>query len=300
MKKIYALFAAVLCGMAMNAKTLYLAPNDNWKEAGARFAIYAFGNGEGWTDMTAVSGASGIYQATVDDKYPYVIFCRMNPSATENTWGNKWNQTQDMQVQADKNLCTIASGAWDNGGSWGVYDDGGQGGQGGGGGQGGQGGGQGGGSVEGNPRYYYKMYTASDETWHEPSEETLFDHGVADVIAYTGNAYVFVLYQVDGQGGVQYRTEQFVDATHRQARLVLEGPSDWQLPAGVTNLYLYDNEDGSLTVSADPIPGKKLADPQPEGIENTQVSEKARKVIIDGQLRIVRGDKIFDATGRQL
>lgn len=33
---------------------------------------------------------------------------------------------------------------------------------------------------------------------------------------------------------------------------------------------------------------------------NTQVTEKARKVFIDGQLRIIRGDKMFDATGRQL
>ena len=38
----------------------------------------------------------------------------------------------------------------------------------------------------------------------------------------------------------------------------------------------------------------------PQGIEKTEVTEKAHKVIIDGQLRIVRGDKIFDATGRQL
>jgi len=37
-----------------------------------------------------------------------------------------------------------------------------------------------------------------------------------------------------------------------------------------------------------------------QAVEHTAVSEKAHKVIIDGQLRIVRGDKIFDATGRQL
>ncbi|MBR6304667.1 MAG: hypothetical protein IKR37_03450 [Paludibacteraceae bacterium] len=37
-----------------------------------------------------------------------------------------------------------------------------------------------------------------------------------------------------------------------------------------------------------------------QGVENTTVSNKAHKVIIDGQLRIVRGDKIFDATGREL
>ena len=37
-----------------------------------------------------------------------------------------------------------------------------------------------------------------------------------------------------------------------------------------------------------------------QDIVNTQVTEKARKVFIDGQLRIVRGDKMFDATGREL
>lgn len=37
-----------------------------------------------------------------------------------------------------------------------------------------------------------------------------------------------------------------------------------------------------------------------QAIENTPVSEKARKVIINGQLRIVRGDKIYDVTGREL
>ena len=38
----------------------------------------------------------------------------------------------------------------------------------------------------------------------------------------------------------------------------------------------------------------------PQGIENAAAGAKARKVIIDGQLRIIRGDKVFDATGREL
>ena len=37
-----------------------------------------------------------------------------------------------------------------------------------------------------------------------------------------------------------------------------------------------------------------------QAVENTEVIEKARKVWVDGQLRIIRGDKVFDATGRQL
>ena len=37
-----------------------------------------------------------------------------------------------------------------------------------------------------------------------------------------------------------------------------------------------------------------------QAIENTPVTEKARKVFIDGHLRIIRGDKMFDATGKEV
>lgn len=37
-----------------------------------------------------------------------------------------------------------------------------------------------------------------------------------------------------------------------------------------------------------------------QGVEENIVTEKARKVFIDGQLRIIRGNRMFDATGREL
>ena len=37
-----------------------------------------------------------------------------------------------------------------------------------------------------------------------------------------------------------------------------------------------------------------------QAIENTPAAEKAHKMIIDGQLRIVRGGKMYDATGKEL
>lgn len=156
----------------------------------------------------------------------------------------------------------------------------------------------GGGSVEGNPRYYYKGYVDGQDV--EPSEATLFDHGIAE-IEFSQQAALFVLYQVDGYPGVQYMTSSWVDGP-RSATLSTKGGSEkWNCPLGTTTLYLYDNGDGTLEISADPIPGKKLADPQPaQGLENTATSDKARKMFVNGQLVIVRGDKMFDATGRQL
>lgn len=151
--------------------------------------------------------------------------------------------------------------------------------------------------VEGNPRYYYKGYINGEDV--EPSEATLFDHGLAE-LDVTTDAYIFILYQVDGFPGVQYMTASYVDGpTH--ATVLTTGSEKFHIGAGSYTLYLYDNGDGTLEVSTQPISGKKLADPQPvQGIEENWATEKAHKVFIDGQLRIVRGDKVFDVTGRQL
>ena len=102
---------------------LYLKPNDNWKTDGARFAAYFFNNGETWSDMTLVEGETDIYAVTVPTGFVDVIFCRMNPNATENNWNNKWNQTSDLKVPTDgTNLYTVTEGAWDKGeGTWSTY-----------------------------------------------------------------------------------------------------------------------------------------------------------------------------------
>ena len=101
---------------------LYLAPNNNWKSDGARFAAYFFGAGEAWVGMTD-SDADGIYEVNIPvGGYTSVIFCRMNPGAAANNWNNKWNQTSDLVIPTDgTNLYTIAEGAWDKGnGTWSV------------------------------------------------------------------------------------------------------------------------------------------------------------------------------------
>ena len=103
--------------------TLYLKPNANWSADGARFAMYYFnGTANGWADMRDEDG-DRIYEGVVPADYSNVIFCRMNPAATENNWNNKLNQTADLTVPTDGTNCyTVAEGTWDQGGGeWSVY-----------------------------------------------------------------------------------------------------------------------------------------------------------------------------------
>ena len=76
------------------------------------------------------------------------------------------------------------------------------------------------------------------------------------------DAYLFVIYQVDGQPGVQYMTTDYVDGpTH--ATLVTTGFEKMHVTAGTYTLYLYDNQDGTLELSTEPMAGKTLVSTLP-------------------------------------
>ena len=102
---------------------LYLVPNDNWNIDNARFAIYVFGTGDAWESMTAVEGETNLYEVTVPTgSWTNVIFCRMNPSSTTNSWDTKWNQTSDLTYDGTNNCYTVKESTWDKGGgTWSTY-----------------------------------------------------------------------------------------------------------------------------------------------------------------------------------
>ena len=72
------------------------------EEGNERFAVYCFGSGEKWYDMTLETDDAcegKIYSAEVDTKYTGYDFCRMDGAISENIWANKWNQTVDLDAQ---------------------------------------------------------------------------------------------------------------------------------------------------------------------------------------------------------
>ena len=106
-------------GNAWAGGGIYLKPNSNWTQSNARFAAYFFKSSKNsdskWMSMYA-SNKSGYYVCAIPDGYDMVILCRMNPSANDNNWNNKWNQTGDLNVPSDEKIvCSINSGQWDCG-----------------------------------------------------------------------------------------------------------------------------------------------------------------------------------------
>ena len=84
------------------ANTVYLKPSDEWKNDNARFAVYYWKDSEnGWVDMEDVGCTGEYYKADIPLKYTDIIFCRMNPNATEYKFENVWNQSENLQVPTD-------------------------------------------------------------------------------------------------------------------------------------------------------------------------------------------------------
>lgn len=108
-------------------ETIYLRPNSNWLEAGARFAAYFWQTGkpEMWVNMTA-DVEQNVYKCDVPEGYPNIIFVRMNPDTSVNSWddGVKWGQTTDLLVPeaGSSNVCyVITPGTWGEDGYWTTY-----------------------------------------------------------------------------------------------------------------------------------------------------------------------------------
>lgn len=117
------LAALPMAVFAADTTTLYLKPSTNWMDASARFVAYFFTDGAGseWVDCTAEE--EGLYSVAVPEAgYEKVIFVRMNPSSTENGWGeNVWAQTADLTVPAagdDKVVFAFNGTGWETTGEW--------------------------------------------------------------------------------------------------------------------------------------------------------------------------------------
>ena len=187
MKKIFTLFAALAMVMSMSAAKLYLTPNSNWNNDNARFAAYFFDNGEKWISMTKVAGETNLYEVEAPAGYPKVIFCRMNPSAAANNWGNKWNQTDDLTIPTDgKNHYTVKEGTWSNGGGdWTIWP------------------------VPAAKNYVDVTITvtanaAASIKWHSAGDKLANATDYVAMNAGENNTYTYTLAQVDDFSGVKY------------------------------------------------------------------------------------------------
>lgn len=121
MKKFFAFLLVFACAISVNAKVIYLVPNA-WTSDGAALFVHSWGGGSDIAGkMTQVS--DNLYQYEIGSN-TNCLFVRQSPSlGNQINWDQKWNQTADLAIPADKNCYTI-TGWGPNDGSWSVYTSG--------------------------------------------------------------------------------------------------------------------------------------------------------------------------------
>ena len=308
MKKIFMLFAAVVCGLAVNAKTIYLNGGGSglWNQANPVFFVHAWASPEANEDVQMSQVSGDIYSADINDAYNNIIFLREATGSISVIWEGDglWNKTGDLEIPSDKDMYTI-TGWGQSDGSWSVYGD------------------EPGPGPQPQPSDAYDYYLmgnidgtgAGDIT--TPTDNELFECGKL-TYSFPGNeldggrGYFFVMRcDAGSKVGTGYMgTADMRDvtnatllsqATHQGlfGKMAIVGPE-------VTFYLYYGNSDDELILSTEELEGKTLVgncggtDPGTEAVENTVVKTDARKAIIDGRLVIIRGEQMFDATGRAL
>jgi len=290
MKKIFSLFAAVLFAAGLFAQSYGILVNGNTYYSGTQVAEF-----DGFTQYLAhvpVEAGDQLQLCDFDAKATWAVTLDGASVSGFSLNGDHYDVTVsgcfDFYIKLKYQQDQLYVGPGSDCGEGVPYTSGG--GQGGGGGETG--------SLVG---WFFKGYIDGADV--EPSMATRFSNGTA-AFACSEKSYIFVIRQTDGLAATQYMHQGYAELTTSATLLPnIEGAGGGDkvgIEAGMYTLYLYDNGDGSVELSLNEIPGKTLVSDDAQGIEETLAPGKARKEVINGQLRIVRGDKVFDATGRQL
>lgn len=268
MKKLFTLFAVALMGLSAVAETVYFVNKEGWSAPNC----YAWSGGNNNAAWPGQAMTKESFQLAGYDVYSYTA----SPAWENCIFNDGSNQTKDL---------TWSSGMYFYGGAWKTREE--------------IESGQGGGGETGNARYYWKGYVDGEDV--EPTDATLFNGGISS-ISVAADGYIFVIYQVDGQEGVQYMTETYADGVSH-ATLFVNGKGNYEklhVGAGDHTLYLYDNGDGSLELSTEQLPGKTLVGGGSAAVSNLNEVRNATKIVENGQLIILMNGVRYNAVGAKL
>ncbi|MBQ7258496.1 MAG: hypothetical protein IJS57_00940 [Paludibacteraceae bacterium] len=290
MKKIYALFAAMLMTVSMSAASYGILVNGK-----TYFAGEPAGEFEGFSQYLAhVQVKAGDFCQLCDADNKAVWAVDINPASvagfTRN--GNQYDVTVDgcydfyIKLKYEHDELYIGPGS-----NCGTGID--------------ISGGQGGGQDDDDVLYYAIGWINGadhgEAAYDTYEDDLLFEDGKLMIDCKMGS-YIALK---DHLGNFYYSRTQTTIADNSVTMEWASGWSGcekWAIPEGVNYIIMRSatfkgniklERVDKATFDAYHLGGS-------QGVENTAVKEKARKEIIDGQLRIIRGDKMFDVTGRQI
>jgi hypothetical protein len=292
MKKIYALMAAMLFAVGTFAASYGILVNGK-----TYFAGELTGEFEGFTQYLAhvqVSNGDKLQLCDAENKAVWAVDLNTYSEPGFTRDGDHYNATvsgcYDFYIKLKYEQDELYIGPGSNCGE-GIDISG-------------QGGGQGGEEVDDVNYYAIGWINGSDHgeaAYDVYEDEYLFEDGKLTINCQMGS-YIAIK---DHMGNFYYSKTATTIANESVTMDWANGWSPcekWAIPEGVNYIIIRSaTYKGQLQLErVDKATYDAYHFGGSQAIENTEVTEKAHKVIIDGQLRIVRGGRTFDATGREL
>ena len=293
MKKIFTLFAAVLCAASMFGQSYGILVNGKTYFAGTKVDEF-----EGFTQYLAhvqVANGDQLQLCDAENRAVWAVDLNASSVAGFEREGDHYNATvsgcYDFYIKLKYQQDQLYIG---NGSDCGEGID-----------ISGQGGGQGSDPSDEDVNYYVMGWIngadAGETAYDVFDDKYLFVDGKVTIDCQMGS-YIGVK---DQQRNYYYSKAQTTIADNSVTLDWANGWSPcekWAIPEGV-NYIIIRNASFKGQIQLERV-DKATYDAyhwnNSQAVGNVQATEKARKVIVDSQMRIVRGDKMFDATGREL
>ena len=280
MRKIFSFFVALTAVVSMSAKTVYLnTASSNWAEADAVTFIHAWGGEVTTTNvqMLPVEEGSAVLSAVCDDNNTSIVFVRMAPGSTAIDWDNHWGKTGDQGIPGDKNQFTVIGWVGEPAlayGLWGTY---------------------------GTLPKVALVGDYAEDMWGDNATNTMTpadDNATAAVtLNLTAGTYQIKVWvdgyymSLNGEGDSRYGIRR--DWNHADHVDIVNTGRNFDLNADVDGDYTFTWNYTTLDLVVT-FPSEAT------GIENANANTKAVKRIVNGELRIIRDGKTFNALGAEV
>mgnify|MGYP002516092275 FL=1 len=274
MRKIFSFFVAVMAVSSLSAKSIYLQVNDDWKSFGAVFFVHSWGGAaDADVKLALVEGEEYLFSAEIPNDNNNLLFVRAQGDSQSIPWDteNLWTKTSDLVIPEGKDCYYLVG--WTDG-AWLSHGD--------------------------SPAISIVGNFKGDESWGSGAYPMTIagDKASASVtFALEAGAYEMKVWlegfylSLNGEGETLYQIHR--DWNHADNVNMVNSGRNFELVADQAGDYTFTWTFASQNIV--------VAFPDiPSAVETIQTEGKSVKRIVNGELRIIRDGKSFNALGAEV
>ena len=275
MRKIFSFFVAVMAVSSLSAKSIYLQVNDDWKSFGAVFFVHSWGGAaDADAKLALVEGEEYLFSAEIPNDNNNLLFVRAQGDSQSIPWDteNLWTKTSDLVIPEGKDCYYLVG--WTDG-AWLSHGD--------------------------SPAISIVGNFKGDETWGSGAHPMTIagDKASASVtFALEAGAYEMKVWlegfylSLNGEGETLYQIHR--DWNHADNVNMVNSGRNFELVADQAGDYTFTWTFASQNIEV------SFPEKIPSPVENIQTDGKSVKRIVNGELRIIRDGKSFNALGAEV